>query len=93
MINKQHKNATLLISLFFLFSCWFIIININRSWAGIRVDFPSFYYAANLAFSGLSPYNKDIWEAVNLMHLPKLEQNIVIIFFLKALDFFEINKL
>jgi len=70
MINKQHKNATLLISLFILISILFIINNINRSWAGIRVDFPSFYYAANLAFSGLSPYNKAIWEAVNLMLLP-----------------------
>ncbi len=70
MINKQHKNATLLISLFFLSSLVFIIHNINRSWAGIRVDFPSFYYATDLAFSGLSPYNKEIWEAAKLIHLP-----------------------
>jgi len=41
-----------------------------HSWAGIRVDFPSFYYAADLAFSGLSPYNMGIWKAVNLMRLP-----------------------
>ncbi len=70
MINKQNKNATLLISLFFLFSLFFIIKNISRSWAGIRADFPSFYYAADLAFNGLSPYNNKIWGAVKLLHLP-----------------------
>jgi len=70
MINKQHKNAAFLISLFFLFSIWFIINNINRSWAGIRVDFPSFYYATDLAFNGISPYKREIWEAANLIHFP-----------------------
>lgn len=70
MINKQHKNATLLISLFFLSSLVFIIHNIYRSWAGIRADFPSFYYATDLAFSGLSPYNNKIWGAAKLIHLP-----------------------
>lgn len=70
MINKQNKNATLLISLFFLFSLFFIINNISRSWAGVRVDFPSFYYATDLAFNGLSPYNMKNWNAVKLIHLP-----------------------
>lgn len=70
MINKQNKNATLLISLFFLFSFLFIILNIFRSWTGIRADFPSFYYATELAFNGLSPYNMKNWNAVKLIHLP-----------------------
>ncbi|MEE9599474.1 MAG: glycosyltransferase family 87 protein [Anaerolineales bacterium] len=70
MIKKQHKNATLLISLFLLSSLLFIIYNIYHSWAGIRVDFPSFYYATDLAFSGVSPYNRAIWNAVKSIHLP-----------------------
>ena len=70
MIKKQNKISTLLISLFILGSLLFIIKNISKSWSGIRVDFPSFYYATDLAFNGVSPYNLEIWEAVKLIHLP-----------------------
>ncbi|MCJ7717957.1 MAG: DUF2029 domain-containing protein [Anaerolineales bacterium] len=70
MIKKQNKISTLLISLFLLGSLLFIIINISKSWAGIRVDFPSFYYATDLAFNGVSPYNLEIWKAAKLIHLP-----------------------
>jgi len=68
--NRPNKTEVIQITIFFLFSLFFIIKNISRSWNGIRIDFPSFYYATILAYKGISPYIKNIWDEIGLLNFP-----------------------
>jgi hypothetical protein len=66
----KNSLVIILISLFVLLAVYFCYDQIGDHWEGIQVDFPSFYYGADIAFNGGSPYKKTTWKSVKSLHLP-----------------------